>query len=72
MSEYLSWEVDLIERIARDGTCRFAIAPYSAPLMSCRFQIATNAIDITALDHQDLLMLGAESCVWTNPYGLSA
>jgi len=27
MSEYLSWEVDLIERIARDGTCRFAIAP---------------------------------------------
>src|SRR5262249_17832909 len=27
MNEYLSWEVDLIERIARDGTCRFAIAP---------------------------------------------
>jgi rhodanese-related sulfurtransferase len=27
MSDYLSWEVDLIERIARDGTCRFAIAP---------------------------------------------
>jgi rhodanese-related sulfurtransferase len=27
MSEYLSWEVDLIERIARDGTCRFEIAP---------------------------------------------
>jgi len=27
MSEYLSWEVDLIERIARDGTCHFAIAP---------------------------------------------
>jgi rhodanese-related sulfurtransferase len=27
MSEYLSWEVDLIERIARDGSCRFAIAP---------------------------------------------
>jgi hypothetical protein len=27
MSEYLSWEIDLIERIARDGTCRFAIAP---------------------------------------------
>jgi rhodanese-related sulfurtransferase len=26
MSEYLSWEVDLIERIARDGTCRFRIA----------------------------------------------
>jgi hypothetical protein len=27
MNEYLSWEVDLIERIARDGSCRFAIAP---------------------------------------------
>jgi rhodanese-related sulfurtransferase len=27
MSEYLSWEIDLIERITRDGTCRFAIAP---------------------------------------------
>jgi rhodanese-related sulfurtransferase len=24
MSEYLSWEVDLVERIARDGTCRFS------------------------------------------------
>jgi rhodanese-related sulfurtransferase len=23
MSEYLAWEVDLLERIARDGTCRF-------------------------------------------------
>jgi len=23
MSEYLSWEVDLVERIERDGTCRF-------------------------------------------------
>jgi rhodanese-related sulfurtransferase len=23
MSEYLSWEIDLIERIARDGTCHF-------------------------------------------------
>jgi rhodanese-related sulfurtransferase len=31
MSEYLSWEVDLIERIARDGTCRFAIAPQRSP-----------------------------------------
>jgi rhodanese-related sulfurtransferase len=31
MSEYLSWEVDLIERIARDGTCRFAIAPKRTP-----------------------------------------
>jgi rhodanese-related sulfurtransferase len=31
MSEYLSWEVDLIERIARDGTCRFAIAPKRGP-----------------------------------------
>src|SRR5262245_6797911 len=27
MSEYLSWEIDLIERIARDRTCHFAIAP---------------------------------------------
>jgi len=27
MSEYLSWEVDLIERIARDGTCHFEITP---------------------------------------------
>jgi hypothetical protein len=24
MSDYLSWEVDLLERIARDGTTRFA------------------------------------------------
>jgi hypothetical protein len=24
MSEYLSWEVDLLERIARDGTTNFA------------------------------------------------
>jgi rhodanese-related sulfurtransferase len=27
MNEYLSWEIDLIERIARDGTCHFEIAP---------------------------------------------
>lgn len=27
MNEYLSWEVDLLERIARDGTCRFMGAP---------------------------------------------
>jgi rhodanese-related sulfurtransferase len=27
MNEYLSWEIDLIDRIERDGTCRFAIAP---------------------------------------------
>src|SRR5215510_9865494 len=26
MNEYLSWEIDLIERIARDGTCRFTIS----------------------------------------------
>jgi rhodanese-related sulfurtransferase len=31
MSEYLSWEVDLIERIARDGTCRFMVAPQRTP-----------------------------------------
>jgi rhodanese-related sulfurtransferase len=31
MSEYLSWEVDLIERIARDGTCRFMIAAQPSP-----------------------------------------
>jgi hypothetical protein len=24
MSDYLSWEVDLLERIARDGTTHFA------------------------------------------------
>jgi hypothetical protein len=24
MNEYLSWEVDLIERIERDGTCHFS------------------------------------------------
>ena len=24
MSEYLSWEVDLVERIKRDGTCHFS------------------------------------------------
>jgi hypothetical protein len=23
MSEYLSWETDLLPRIARDGTCKF-------------------------------------------------
>ena len=23
MSEYLSWEVDLVQRIERDGTCNF-------------------------------------------------
>jgi hypothetical protein len=23
MNEYLSWEVDLLPRIERDGTCRF-------------------------------------------------
>jgi hypothetical protein len=23
MNEYLSWEVDLLERIKRDGTCHF-------------------------------------------------
>jgi rhodanese-related sulfurtransferase len=27
MNEYLSWEVDLISRIERDGTCSFAIGP---------------------------------------------
>ncbi len=26
MKEYLAWEVDLLERIARDGTCRFHTA----------------------------------------------
>jgi rhodanese-related sulfurtransferase len=31
MSEYLSWEVDLIDRIARDGTCHFEIAPQRSP-----------------------------------------
>jgi hypothetical protein len=25
MSEYLSWETDLLARIERDGTCRFDI-----------------------------------------------
>jgi rhodanese-related sulfurtransferase len=27
MSEYLSWETDLLDRIARDGTCNFASSP---------------------------------------------
>ena len=27
MSEYLSWETDLVERIARDGSCNFTNAP---------------------------------------------
>ena len=31
MNEYLSWEVDLLPRIERDGTCRFAIAPKRGP-----------------------------------------
>jgi rhodanese-related sulfurtransferase len=31
MSEYLSWEVDLIERIVRDGTCCFMTAPQYSP-----------------------------------------
>jgi len=26
MAQYLAWEVDLLERIARDGTCRFRLA----------------------------------------------
>jgi hypothetical protein len=26
MNEYLSWEVDLLERIQQDGTCRFMTA----------------------------------------------
>src|SRR5262245_9503460 len=30
MNEYLSWEVDLIERIGRDGTCRFTISSHCA------------------------------------------
>src|SRR5262245_39252858 len=30
MNEYLSWEIDLIERIARDGTCRFTISSHCA------------------------------------------
>jgi rhodanese-related sulfurtransferase len=31
MNEYLSWEIDLIERIARDGTCHFETAPLLSP-----------------------------------------
>jgi hypothetical protein len=27
MSEYLAWETDLLARIDRDGTCRFAVSP---------------------------------------------
>jgi len=27
MSEYLAWETDLLARIARDGSCRFAVSP---------------------------------------------
>jgi hypothetical protein len=27
MSEYLSWEVDLVARIERDGTCNFTTRP---------------------------------------------
>jgi rhodanese-related sulfurtransferase len=30
MNEYLSWEVDLIERIARDGTCGFTVSSHCA------------------------------------------
>jgi hypothetical protein len=28
MKEYLSWEVDLLPRIERDGTTRFTTAPH--------------------------------------------
>ena len=27
MNEYLSWEVDLVARIERDGTCNFSTGP---------------------------------------------
>jgi hypothetical protein len=27
MADYLSWEVDLLPRIAADGTCRFSNMP---------------------------------------------
>jgi hypothetical protein len=27
MNEYLSWEVDLVTRIERDGTCKFSTEP---------------------------------------------
>jgi hypothetical protein len=27
MSEYLSWETDLLDRIARDGSCNFSSSP---------------------------------------------
>src|SRR5262249_3728736 len=27
MNEYLSWEVDLVTRIERDGTCNFTVGP---------------------------------------------
>ena len=27
MNEYLSWEVDLVRRIERDGTCNFTTQP---------------------------------------------
>lgn len=33
MSEYLSWETDLVTRITRDGSCRFAVSkPVRAPV----------------------------------------
>ena len=27
MREYLAWEIDLVNQIARDGDCRFRLAP---------------------------------------------
>jgi hypothetical protein len=30
MREYLAWEVDLVNQIARDGDCRFRLAPAAA------------------------------------------
>jgi hypothetical protein len=27
MREYLAWEVELVNQIARDGDCRFRLAP---------------------------------------------
>ena len=32
MNEYLSWEVDLLPRIERDGTTRFSTPPYMSAL----------------------------------------
>jgi rhodanese-related sulfurtransferase len=43
MSEYLAWETDLLPRIERDGTCRFAVSrPPRAAVPTSRAELGDN------------------------------